>query len=65
MTLKLWVTAAGGTSLSVTVTLNVVVPEPVGVPETSPEELRLNPEGRLDPAATDHCKGEVPQLATN
>jgi hypothetical protein len=63
--LKLFVTDAGGVSLSVTVMLNVFVACAVGVPERTPAALSVRPEGRLDPLATDHWYGVVPPLAVN
>src|SRR5271154_1671996 len=55
--------AAGGTSLSVTVIPNVVVPCVVGMPERSPVPLRVNPGGRVDPLATVQEYGIVPPVA--
>ena len=40
--------------------MNVNEPEAVGVPESRPAELRVNPVGRL-PELTDHVIGVVPE----
>ena len=47
------VTEAAGEEESVTCTVNVEVPAVVGVPEITPDELRLSPAGR-DPDVRDH-----------
>lgn len=48
-------------TLSVTRAVKVVVPALAGVPERSPAELRLMPDG-TDPTDTSHVNGAVPPL---
>jgi hypothetical protein len=52
--LNVFVSAAAGDSLSVTVTPKVYVPPSVGVPDKSPAELNVSPAGSVDPVASDH-----------
>jgi len=55
-------TRCGGLAPSLTVTLKLLVPEAVGVPEIRPvAEARLSPAGR--PPWTDQVYGVVPPLA--
>jgi hypothetical protein len=53
---------AVGVVESVTFTVKVEVPVPVGVPEMTPEELRLRPIGSA-PELTDQVYGVVPPVA--
>jgi len=49
---------------SVTVTVNDTNPADVGVPDTTPAELNVNPAG-ADPDDTDHTYGDAPPTADN
>lgn len=51
-------------SLSVTRTVNVDDPTTVGVPDTTPAELNVNPAGN-DPADTDHVNAPTPPTPVN
>ena len=53
---------AVGVVESVTLTVKVEVPLPVGVPEKTPEELRLRPMGSA-PELRDQVYGVVPPVA--
>ena len=54
----------GGVLESVAVTVKFVVPAAVGVPEMSPEPLRVNPPGRL-PVVTLQLMEPVPPVAAS
>ena len=59
---RAFVTVCMGPPLSVTLTVNVDVPDAVGVPLIAPDELSVNPAGRL-PLTMDHVNGAVPPAA--
>jgi len=56
------VALCGVDSESVALTVNVLVPAAVGVPESTPAELNARPAGRV-PALTVQAYGDVPPLA--
>jgi hypothetical protein len=53
---------AVGVAESVTWTVKLEVPDVVGVPESTPEVLKLRPAGR-EPTVTDQEYGGIPPLA--
>ena len=63
--MKVDVTTAGGTALSVAVMPNVKVPPAVGVPDNKPVLLRDRLAGKVDPVATVQVSVPVPPLAVN
>jgi len=59
-----WFAVWGGVPESVAVTVNLLVPAVVGVPEISPELLKLNPAGKL-PEVTLQLMAPVPPEAAS
>ena len=59
---RAFVTVCTGPPLSVALTVNVDVPDAVGVPPIVPDGLSVNPACRL-PLTIDHINGAVPPAA--
>ena len=51
-------------TLSVTVTVNVVLPGAVGIPSMEPSVPSVSPAGSTEPAASPQKSGAVPPVAT-
>ena len=62
--LRAWLAVCGGVPESVAVTVKVLVPAAVGVPEMAPELLKFSPAGKL-PLLTLQLMAPVPPEAVS